>query len=987
MTGDTLSLAMAEAVQQEVCELRSVLRSALFDGVPRLERRVFDSVRSLCFSGDSQRRDFVMSQHLQDVVAALLFLAPDDVTQLQGSPSCLTPDKPAVGVVELPPYVSVSERCQCAFLLCWIALSEGSGVATRRVIEALYPLLSSAKLERREAGVTPVSYNAVGDNMWVGRFAAKRRLTAALLDSALFSRSDGVKAVVATLVMDDRVGYGAVTEAVLTVCSLLFRNGPTTVFSLDDSGNVQTSTLAVDDTVRSVCEQLVALLSLKAEGLLCSRRGPERRAAAPQETAEDRLHLFCVLCIGRLTHVPRKDDPTFNRCYRRLFFANKFFLGPAFGALTLSNPRSSSAIQDSLTRLRSLAHGATHTPSNTAFVMVWDLLCSPMVELTCLVHPHVQLSAAAHSAARCLADIWADVLKVTSGCADIAYSLAVAVFRPAAKECAFAWAGDLDFVESRRVDADFSPPRPTMLQRLFAVVAMLQRGGHNVAGEKLLQKFFSCVCAEAQRAVYSSTSGFADSAMPSRTSPRDAIHAVHFLIDEFDISTLVAVSSVHDVASLVHTLVTLGSVLRRQSLQLLASTMTGWQQDPHVDVGRLREQLQNIILTAEDAACLVVCADDAPAEQNAVDSIEHLKTVLNGLQNEVSSSRSHGEEDLSRLVSEVASLSAVRAKSPLATATARLSAAVQRLCATPKAHRAWQVETEAPLLTRALLSCMQQSDDVCVAGHAVACFAASVVGGVVPAAFLASVLAGCLARQPVVQDVSVAAGKSDLLTARVLDVLLAVCDSDNDEGLVCRQVDDECKLACGGHSLMDFLCLIFRDDDREEYLRVAALHVLGQYCTAIYPRVSITWLTSFAVDAFRLSTTEMSRSAVAALISSTATGLRLRGFDIKTFADGDLASLQAMGKHLSSYSSQPTTQPTAQPVALSEAQPLTDDVIRLHGRIVLDQLQQLSKEITGVSEQQSHDAQAWRTHCLNIWSCGSDVQTSMRSNRHFFVRN
>lgn len=99
--------------------------------------------------------------------------------------------------------------------------------------------------------------------------------------------------------------------------------------------------------------------------------------------------------------------------------------------------------------------------------------------------------------------------------------------------------------------------------------------------------------------------------------------------------------------------------------------------------------------------------------------------------------------------------------------------------------------------------------------------------------------------------------------ARLLDLLLSWCDYDQ-EGLTLRHIDSygQTMHSCSLMELLAFLC----KPDQPDVVQVAAMHCIGPYFLAVYPRVSLWRLCQLSQDVFRSTPIEMAKAACAAML-------------------------------------------------------------------------------------------------------------------------
>lgn len=121
---------------------------------------------------------------------------------------------------------------------------------------------------------------------------------------------------------------------------------------------------------------------------------------------------------------------------------------------------------------------------------------------------------------------------------------------------------------------------------------------------------------------------------------------------------------------------------------------------------------------------------------------------------------------------------------------------------------------------------------------------------------------------------------------RLLDVLLAWCDYDH-QGRTLRHMDDY-GLRVHHRSVFDLLSWLCQAQ-QPDVVQVAALHCLGHYFPAVYPRVSLWKLSRVCQDVFRHTRIEMSKAACAAMLLQVCRALTFTDVEV---AEGDEDSIR-----------------------------------------------------------------------------------------------
>ncbi|CAD2215901.1 hypothetical protein AGDE_14354 [Angomonas deanei] len=192
--------------------------------------------------------------------------------------------------------------------------------------------------------------------------------------------------------------------------------------------------------------------------------------------------------------------------------------------------------------------------------------------------------------------------------------------------------------------------------------------------------------------------------------------------------------------------------------------------------------------------------------------------------------------------------------------------------------------------------------------------------------FLSGVLLKGLTLSPVDYPVGLVKRNGDeqqktLARIRLLDVVLALCD-DDDCHLTLRHLDEACRTALASpfHHLLVSLCRAQEDLS----LQAAALHCLGQYTVALYPRVPLRIPLHLAEDVFRQGKHEMVKAAAASMMRCVAALI----VDQAAAEDVDIQEVFQLTKAMSNYSAKETTTESFQHA----------DIIRHHGKSACEEL-------------------------------------------------
>ncbi|CBZ34913.1 hypothetical protein, conserved [Leishmania donovani] len=359
---------------------------------------------------------FVMTTYTQDVLAACVYLLdpaslPATYIVTSTPPACEEAQNEANASSV---YISAEQRrfCGRVFLyMCWAS----AALPLHIVLQALYPLLdpgvsgaprattttlsTTADPPRERQGPSLTENHIAADLFSQERFACQKRLLRDTLNGLVLTRANGVRALLRVLLLNDRVTTEMTGEAAQLLVQLL----TSPVFTLWQQQQPQqlgeslgyrspfsaageeecaaevvvthvTTALSVEDQVRLLAPQLLALLEEHADATLAvssaSRTAARPRFLArldaarlrlPAETLEQRLHLALTMLLNALVRLPPRDKHDFARSYRQLFYTNKFVLSPGFGCLSLRS--DTDVVEDdaiaALLRLGSLIKGVS----------------------------------------------------------------------------------------------------------------------------------------------------------------------------------------------------------------------------------------------------------------------------------------------------------------------------------------------------------------------------------------------------------------------------------------------------------------------------------------------------------------------------------------------------------------------------------------------------------------------------------------------------
>lgn len=427
---------------------------------------------------------FVVELYLQDILAACLYLMNeeelDDASFALSHLSLSSRDGADDAANSSQFYVSKAQRVHCAaafFSLCWLA-----PIPLHAVIAALHPLLDSGASpppEDQTVAATPTPA-AAGSRSDVApgllrHFPAKRRVVSAALSGLVLQHDVGVRGLVRALLLDDSVTTDAFVEAAELVVSLVTGPGIGTawlVVAAPEGGDtvrapvvelrrrdlrredqstgleLRRCSVAEESRVCLLATQHVSLFEEHAAttaGPAPTGRKPlfltrihAASARLPPQSLEDRLNIYCTMWLNRCVRLPlRAEEPrAFAAAYKRLFATNKYFLSPAFAALSLRAAPSVSPDPESMptpespggncmqverasaavARLRILARGTALGAGRHAMLRVLEATMPGLLSLTHCA----EMNPSAQQLATDVAAVWRLVFDAESCHAEVA---------------------------------------------------------------------------------------------------------------------------------------------------------------------------------------------------------------------------------------------------------------------------------------------------------------------------------------------------------------------------------------------------------------------------------------------------------------------------------------------------------------------------------------------------------------------------------------
>lgn len=180
---------------------------------------------------------------------------------------------------------------------------------------------------------------------------------------------------------------------------------------------------------------------------------------------------------------------------------------------------------------------------------------------------------------------------------------------------------------------------------------------------------------------------------------------------------------------------------------------------------------------------------------------------------------------------------------------------------------------------------------------------------------------------------------------RLLDVLLSLVDYDEDARTL-RNIDDAFHRT-GSTSLYGVLSRLCQATE-EAVVQVSALHLIGHYAVAVWPRVELNDICRLCQDVFRHTPFEMAKASCASMLAvvvAWAVECNANSSTPDYFAAVDLKQASAIAAAMASYRGRPLSNRGT----VSEAEAaldLHDAVIQRHGHQMLDQLRQITLNAT-----------------------------------------
>lgn len=961
---------MAEEVEASVQKLRSSLHAALVNSEPRKEKECWNILLELLCGGE--RSEHVMRWYIQDIIAALVFLGVGSVDQVvecscSGTRWLSRPLTPSVTVV---PYVSVSERRDATSLLCSIVSRNDSfsNLGTSRIIGGLFPLmgvLQDANCADEHESQTP-SRATIAKALFAHqqRFAAKRAIGCVLLDTLLFGREDGLRGLLVAILLADGIERGAQVESVQHLIHLFIRNSPPTLIVSSGPG-WELQTMSLDAYHKAVCVQLLGVLGRVADPSAEDGAGRATSQLQNRETVEERLHMFVVYALNAIVHLPSQSlhPKKFQDAYRLFFAANKYLFGPAFGPLLLLTPRASEDITAALRKLLGLVKGASSCASHESMLVLWEKCCPGLLACSCeiirSIGPEWTNSAAIQVAV--VRQIWNHVAQLPTRATEISAAVCAAFAQLHQAPVEAKWRVALG-------DACFETKETN--EHLCGGVELVALFRH-VPSPKLRREMFRSLCTTTQQIIFGMSSSSTSTAQRDRL-----VGAVHHFLVAFQAEELFDISCFDKIMEVLNVCLTLGPVLFRASasfIQQLLSLLPDYQHKSPT-TSRVLVLLESTRALLDDDHRALLCHEvfgDGPEDVSVVaPNIRHL------LDESIAKIHSLSGCDPSDASHDCDVLDTSAIERHLATRNfALLAVEIMTMSAEMESNwRRRRVFRSQPRVVHALLRCLLSCDDVGVLGHVVGIFARSLLLGIAKPEGWVDVLCTSILNEPVagskLLDVTIPRlqrGAWDTFVARLCDVQLALCDGDS-EGVLCKKLDRICLESSHGR-LIDVIATIPTNHSKPDFLKMSALHLVGQLSAVLFPTVSMPWVVDLATVAFRLSAEDSCKAAAAAMLSTVVMALRSKG-NLEALSTVDFEGLLTIARHFSQYRGS-----NEHPQILSKHQRRQEDVIRLHGDMMQRQLQGLSQDALGCVEDQDN---MWKRFACDSWDAQEASRRAVR---------
>ncbi|EKG06510.1 hypothetical protein TCSYLVIO_002380 [Trypanosoma cruzi] len=956
-----LSLSRLEEVAGKAEKLRCLLRSAFFDDAPRIEAAIFEQLLQLLehwfpaptssnttpapqLDGDNDKdaRLLIEQYYLQEVFAALLFLSDESFFLNRAVSVVLLPRLEKRNVLKSEFYVDLHVRRFCTELLLYFCFSQVC--RTPRIVQALYPLL----LHDNHALVNGASQNQVGEGLFdTPRFLQKKTLVSSLLNGVMLTLHDGVVGVVRVLLLDDRVEDCMTVDAARHIASL-FSTPLRRAWLLKEGSVTYTKCLGLDEQALLLSVQLVDLMAsdtetsltpdeervqFRSSHLLQQQKINQEKRFLKRETIQERLHLGIATIFNATLHLmPRSEDKSlFARSYKCFCLYNRYLLTPAFCVLTLRVAAKSDTdeILFALRRLSVLARGSTLGPSPRALLLTLEPLSPGILELLALADTlPVQHSALLQ---KVLGALW----ELSAQFETLAHMFVRGAFMPVRGSYSVDRVQakvivDFEHASSsvmrirglRRLLLNGSIPKDAICKLLMAMATMCQQRAAMATAAHVEEK----KCSKSAAFLFAEN----ELEMNSGNDNEDIMLA--HMVEEMCLSltsdelfgTCVTLDRICEVLS---TVVTISYACWHWAMLLIPRILS--VNVIHTVFAQYTTNIERqkaarlFISQAQRLLSLVNALHDAVVNTEATTTLENCIAAVQQYNSDADVDdatfvecrgivrlleESLDMKSTASLVVHLLALARIAEQAASCLHRKLLTADKKKLNGNPFSDSVEGrdvVQTALWLLFRVLI----EVDDACAAVAAcktVVWWSLARLDSV-DSSFVARLVVGLLGvedNSPIALC-SVLPGVKNTVTppqigrmkVRLLDILLGLCDYD-EEGRTLRNIDDYCKLErkCTLYDILVELC----GPQHGPVVQVAALHLIGHYAIATYPRVSLAATCALCVDVFRHTPHEMAKAACASMLSNVAGTLEAMGI-LAALSDVDVELLQRIAEAMCSY--------------------------------------------------------------------------------------
>lgn len=978
--GTVVSISKLSAIHDRIKVLRVKLTGAFVDLGPRLQISIyedlvdiFENVLRNFFSEDCESRDvelvearLVILYYLQDLLAAALYLGDENCPSVQYSIESL-PQPPSV---DLPSkyYVSKSQRLystQLFVFLCWCRW-----IPLHVIIQALYPLIDTTTA----VGAVPDGSleNNIAPNM-LQHFQTKKEFLVAVLNGLVLSRPNGVRSLLRVLLLNDRVGSDMSASACEHIVRLLNSTMSPAWVKEGSSAIVSLQAVSSERQVQASSSQFVSLFEEHSEPVGGADPPPRfptflrnlrtTNCVLPMETLEERLHLCLTLWLNRSLTLPGRDSAEHKFAYRRFFFVNKYFLTPAFRALSLRGKAvSERELAASLRRLLTIAKGCECGAAPTALLTVLEATTPGLLNACALANPPVALRQLTADVCRCIVraplhDILAHVL--VQGCR---------------KMTAVTLTAD-NKVEKILSCVQGTCPRSVLHEGAKQIV-------YNEEAPSLLKSSFFCAMiddCEAHLYGVGVESLWAPGGTDAQSDTSLFLTTIENACVECQAESLFGPqTTLSSVVSTLCKLLPLSMTCFRWAVRLLPDVLApellevnAGQQlrsaEQTLEKSRLSKAIttyERILDDLELERRIVSAGEDPELTDNLRKVRASLKYAHEILQASLCETTTDALESIYEVLGEQAS-KVSRGMDSQSWATVSVSLMeIRRTLEDVRESSTTGVEaqhTTIDFVVNTLIRAMAVSQDACVALHAVQCIAvmamrrldstdSSVVSTWLYEVLLLDVLSAS-APDGVWRRLRIARppekDRAACLKVRVMDVMLCFCDYDTGS-MTLRNVDNYFQRRWGASlfTVLQHLC----KPQEEPVVQVATLHLIGHVVVSLYPRITVKQVVQLCKDVFRHTQVEMARPACAAMLGQVMETLCTEHFLEAVTHDVNLEEVREVASGMESYVFPPQCLAAASAADPARGEVPHDEVVRCHGRAILSRLRNLCSSVVVTDE-------------------------------------